>query len=436
MLFPVRAFLKSISRRFKARLHDLERSYGPAVYHSPNHYHPTPGKSEPPLLVMDLPFTNDAQTVAHLMAIRRGMDRHRRVVVVSGSVLFFRLIRLLSPFTRTVDLLPAPQFSAEKFARLVRSTGFEVTREEPLLFFPFGGGLIDRLFCGLPMLRHYAVCRLTFLRPYHPTAALKRDTSILIPLRNESGNVPGLFQDLETLKDIAAEVIFVEGNSTDDTWARLEEGIAAYRGPAKVLLLKQPGRGKKDAVRLALSKATADLITIYDADRTVAAKDLLRFHELYHQGRADFVNGSRLKRPMERGAMRPLNLLGNLFFARMLTFALDLPLSDSLCGTKLFPRVQYERMRLWTERYPDFDPFGDFELLFPAAALGLGAAEVEVSYLARKFGETNIHRFRDGMQLLKMTLFGIWKIRMATVKPSLRGAKGDEAIPLQKIQRG
>ncbi len=414
MIFPVRTFLKGISKRFHQRLHDLEHCYGPANYHSPRNYHPTVN-ADSPLIVMDVPFTNDAQTVAHLMAIRRGLDRHRRVVVLSGSVFFFRLIRWLAPFTRTVDLLPQPQFTAAKFARLVRSTGFEVTREEPLQFLPFGHGLIDRLLCGIPGLRRFAVCRLTFLRPYHPTAALKRDTCVIIPLRNEAGNVPGLFADLDRLKDIADEVIFVEGNSTDDTWPNLQAACAAYRGPARLQLLKQPGRGKKDAVRFALSKVTSDLIVVYDADRTVSAEDLLRFHATYHQGKGDFINGSRLTRPMEKGAMQPLNIVGNHFFANLLAFALDLPLTDSLCGTKLFPRVQYERMRRWTDRYPDFDPFGDFELLFPAAALGLGATEVEVSYLARRYGTTNIQRFRDGWRLLKMSLFGIYRIRMGAV---------------------
>jgi len=416
MFFPVRTFLNQLSQRSRARLADLIHTYGKASYHTLDNYSPSPAGDAPPLIVLELPFTNDAQTVAHLMAVRRGLERHQRVAVTSGSVYFFRLVRWLSPFSRTVGDLPHPQFSSRHFQRLVRSTGFEVTREEPLVFFPFlfgtWGSRLDRFLCALPLIRHFAIARLTYLRPYHPTAALKADLSLIVPLRNEKGNLPGIFEDIAEVAPILHEVIFVEGNSTDGTWEALKQAAADYRGPAKLQLHQQTGKGKKDAVRLALGKVTADLIAIYDADRTVSAKELLRFHEAYHQGKGDFINGSRLKRPMESGAMRPLNKLGNHFFARLLSFALDLPLSDSLCGTKLFSKKQYERMKRWNERYPDFDPFGDFELLFPAAALAIGAYEVEVSYLARRYGETNIHRFRDGWLLLKMSLFGVWRIRL------------------------
>jgi hypothetical protein len=140
---------------------------------------------------------------------------------------------------------------------------------------------------------------------------------------------------------------------------------------------------------------------------------LPRFYEAYREGRGDFINGSRLVYPMEGEAMRFLNRIGNIFFAKALSAALDERLGDSLCGTKLFSRRDYERFTAWRARFGDFDPFGDFELLFPAAIFGLGVVNLPIRYLARTYGSTNIRRFRHGFMLLKMTAVGFLRIKLA-----------------------
>lgn len=179
----------------------------------------------------------------------------------------------------------------------------------------------------------------------------------------------------------------------------------------RVKALQQTGRGKADAVRLGIAHASGDLIAILDADLTTPPESLADFYRVYCEGRGEFINGDRLTLPMERGAMRPLNKLGNRFFARALSHVLETPLADCLCGTKLFARRDYERLVAWRQDFGDRDPFGDFELLFPAAALGLGIVNLPVRYAARAYGKTNIHRFRDGARLLAMTLAGWWFIR-------------------------
>jgi len=137
-----------------------------------------------------------------------------------------------------------------------------------------------------------------------------------------------------------------------------------------------------------------------------------RFYDAYCQGHCDFINGSRLVYPMEGEAMRFLNRLGNIFFAKMLSAMLDQRIGDSLCGTKLMTRSDYRRMEGWRRDFGDFDPFGDFELLFPAAVLGLGIVDIPVRYLARTYRETNIRRFHHGLLLLKMTWVGLIRIKM------------------------
>ena len=110
--------------------------------------------------------------------------------------------------------------------------------------------------------------------------------------------------------------------------------------------------------------------------------------------------------------MRFLNRLGNIFFAKMLSAILDVRTGDCLCGTKLLTRYDYQRMVAWRHDFGDFDPFGDFELLFPAAVLALGIVDIPVRYLARTYGQTNIRRFRHGLLLFKMTYVGLRRIKM------------------------
>jgi hypothetical protein len=142
---------------------------------------------------------------------------------------------------------------------------------------------------------------------------------------------------------------------------------------------------------------------------------LHRFYDAYVRGDADFVNGSRLVYPMEGEAMKPLNHLGNVFFAKALSFVLETRLGDSLCGTKLMTRVDYERMIRWRGHFGDFDPFGDFEILFPAAVLCLGVVDIPIRYRDRTYGSTNIRRFRDGFLLLRMTWIGFLRLRLGRV---------------------
>jgi glycosyltransferase involved in cell wall biosynthesis len=206
-------------------------------------------------------------------------------------------------------------------------------------------------------------------------------------------------------------VIFVEGHSRDDTWETLQREVAAYTGPLQIKISRQPGKGKWDAVRHGFAQATQDVLVIQDGDLTAPPEDLPKFFAALCAGTAEFANGSRLVYPMEDKAMRFLNMLGNHFFAVALTFVLGQRIKDSLCGTKMMARRDYERLLRRLPELGDFDPFGDFNLLFGSALLGLRIRDIPVRYQNRAYGDTNISRFRHGWLLLKMTLFGLRKVR-------------------------
>ena len=121
--------------------------------------------------------------------------------------------------------------------------------------------------------------------------------------------------------------------------------------------------------------------------------------------------GTRLVYPMEKDAMRFLNIIGNKFFSLAFSWLLEQPIKDTLCGTKVIFRKDYERLAQNRSYFGDFDPFGDFDLIFGAAKMNLKIVEIPIRYQARKYGSTNISRFSHGWLLLKMTVFAARKIK-------------------------
>ena len=233
--------------------------------------------------------------------------------------------------------------------------------------------------------------------------------SVIIAARNESGHIMELIERIPEMGS-GTEIIFVEGNSTDDTYDEIERVIAAHPH-RNCKLLKQPGKGKGDAVRAGFDAATGDVLMILDADITVPPEDLPRFYDLMASGDAEFVNGVRLVYPMQDDAMRFANLIGNKFFSWAFSWLLGQPIRDTLCGTKVVKRSDYRRIADNRSYFGDFDPFGDFDLLFGAARLNLKIMEIPIRYRARRYGETNISRWKHGVLLLRMVIFAAKRIK-------------------------
>lgn len=233
--------------------------------------------------------------------------------------------------------------------------------------------------------------------------------SILIPARNEAGNIENIFA---RTPDIGrkTELIFVEGNSSDNTYEAIEAAIQAH--PERCCkLFRQPGRGKGDAVRHGFARAEGDILVILDADLTVPPEELPRFVQALCDGKGDFINGVRLVYPMADKAMRFCNFLGNKFFSFAFSWLLGQPIKDTLCGTKVLWRTDYERICAGRAYFGDFDPFGDFDLIFGAVKQNLKIVDFPIRYRERSYGDTNINRWRHGLILLRMTLFAAFKLK-------------------------
>jgi glycosyltransferase involved in cell wall biosynthesis len=233
--------------------------------------------------------------------------------------------------------------------------------------------------------------------------------SVVVPARNEAGNIQRIFDEMPDF-NAPLELIFVEGHSSDETYEEICRQIKVHKN-MDASVYKQPGKGKGDAVRLGFSKAKGDVLMILDADLTMPPEDLPRFYNALVSGKGDFINGVRLVYPMEKHAMRLLNLIGNKAFTIVFTYLLGQPIKDTLCGTKVLWKVNYEEIRANRAYFGDFDPFGDFELIFGAAKLNLKIVDMPIRYRERTYGTTNIQRWKHGWLLLRMVIYAAGRLK-------------------------
>jgi len=271
------------------------------------------------------------------------------------------------------------------------------------IYVPVLSWLCNHVLATLPGVRRLCLTQYLIARPGRESAARREyRCSVIVPCRNEAGNIAEIVRRTPSM-GAGTELIFVDGNSTDGTVQRIQEQMATYQGPHRIRLLHQgQGVGKGDAVRKGFEAATGEVLMILDADITVDPEALPKFYEALVKGHGEFINGSRLVYPMENQAMRFLNLIGNKLFSMIFTWLLEQRLRDTLCGTKVLLKRDYEKIKVGRSYFGEFDPFGDFDLLFGAAKQNLKIVEVPIRYRDRTYGETKIRRFRHGVLLFRM----------------------------------
>ncbi len=337
-----------------------------------------------------------------------------RIVISYYSHLWEPVLKLAEALRLRSKQAKINYIATADFLNLTDLADFEVITQEQRQLLPrrwLGlGPFINKYIAPLPGIRK--LCLRTYLvgRPVRLFPDRKFSASILIPCRNERGNVENAILRMPRFGS-AQEVLFVEGNSSDGTFEECERVRDAYKDSWDITVLKQDGKGKGDAVRKGFAAAKHDVLMILDADLTMPPEALPKYHAVIESGKADFVNGTRLVYPMEDEAMRPLNFIANRFFAYLFSYLVNTRLTDTLCGTKVLMRRDYEVLARERGYFGNFDPFGDFDLIFGAAKQNLKIIETPIHYKARTFGETQISRFRDGWLLLKMVWFAYRKLK-------------------------
>ncbi|MDP1774197.1 MAG: bifunctional class I SAM-dependent methyltransferase/glycosyltransferase family 2 protein [Methylobacter sp.] len=338
---------------------------------------------------------------------------HTRLIFNFYSHLWDIPLRVARMLGIATPILPQNWLTSHDMVNLLEISGFQPLRDwkEVIAPIPVLGlsNFINRYLAKITPFRFLAIANFMVARPLHKAIPKNPTVTVVVAARNESGHIEELMARIPEMGG-GTEIIFVEGNSTDDTYEAIEKSIARHPN-RNCKLLKQPGKGKGDAVRAGFEVATGDILMILDADITVPPEDLPRFYGLMANGAAEFVNGVRLVYPMEDDAMRFANLIGNKFFSWAFSWLLGQPIRDTLCGTKVLWRTDYQRIADNRAYFGNFDPFGDFDLLFGAARLNHKIMEVPIRYRARQYGETNISRWRHGWVLLKMVVFAARRIK-------------------------
>lgn len=381
-----------------------------------------PGNWDLIVLLGTLDETHDVMALLH--AVSPLCSRATRVAVISFS-------KARRGYTKRQYRKMKTEFNwlpRTEVANVLELANFEVIKQSPEVLVPYKMGSvsrgINRWLTPVPLFRQFVIAIVTIarLRPTQANAIVGPATktpnepslSIIVPTRNEAGNIDRILKEIPKMTT-NQELIFVEGNSTDDTWQTLETKLKALPidYPYPTQLHKQPGKGKGDAVRLGFDKANGDILMILDADLTVPPNELLLFYDALAQHKTEFANGSRLVYPQEKEAMRFLNYVANKLFGLWFTFVMGQPVRDTLCGTKVLWREDYLKIAANRAYFGEIDPFGDFDLLFGAARLNLKIRDIPVHYKERTYGSTNISRFRHGWLLLQMSFLAARKLVFA-----------------------
>ncbi len=360
------------------------------------------------IILSDL--VNDLWDVQRVLEQIKRLSSPRTRIILN---FYSRLWQLILNTARVLNLATPDLYqnwlTREDVTSLLQLAGFETIRTTQEILWPLPlGGLANRLLVRLWPFNHFALSNLVIARPL-PKRAEEPKVSVVIAARNEAGNIKSIFERTPQMGS-GTEIVFVEGHSKDDTYAAIEREIAAHPSTPS-LLFKQPGIGKADAIRAGFEKATGDILMILDADLTVPPEDLPRFYEALVSGTGEFINGVRLVYPMEKEAMRTLNFIGNKFFSLAFSWLLGQSIKDTLCGTKVLYKKDYELIAANRSYFGDFDPFGDFDLIFGAAKLNLKIVDLPIRYRERTYGSTNISRWKHGLLLLRMVVFAARRIK-------------------------
>ncbi len=357
-----------------------------------------------------------SDTVNDLWDVQRAFEEvqrlctpHTRIILNFYNNTWQLPLTLAQSLNLAAPLLNQNWLTPEDIDNMLRLSGFESIRSSQEILWPLPLGMLaNRYLVKLWPFRNFALSNFMIARPA-PKPSSTASVSVVIAARNEAGNIKSIFERVPKMGS-ETEIIFVEGHSRDNTYEAIEKEIPLHPSTPS-LLFRQPGIGKADAIRLGFEKASGDILMILDADLTVPPEDLPRFYEAIVSGKGEFINGVRLVYPMEKEAMRTLNFIGNKIFSVAFSWLLGQPIKDTLCGTKVLWRDDYAKIAENRSYFGDFDPFGDFDLIFGAAKLNRKIVDLPIRYRDRTYGTTNISRWKHGILLLRMVAFAARRIK-------------------------
>lgn len=361
-----------------------------------------------------------SDTVGYFADIQKAFANIRQLCHCNTRIIITYQSFFWGPFLRIAEVLKLKMthprlnwLNKNDIHNLLKLEGYSLIKDGRRFlfpkFFPLLSCLCNKYLVHLPFFNLFGLTGYSIARPNLRDETLN-GISIVIPARNEKGNIEKALLQMPQF-DVPFEIIFIEGNSTDNTYEEIERVYEAYKDKFELQYAKQDSKGKGDAVRKGFGMARYEVLMILDADLTVGPEELPKFYNAIASGCGEYINGSRLVYPMEKEAMRFLNIMGNKFFSKMFSWLLGQRLKDTLCGTKVLSKRNWQQVSQNRSYFGNFDPFGDFDMIFGSAKLNLQIVEIPIRYKARDYGDTNISRFRHGWLLLKMVFFAMNKIK-------------------------
>lgn len=339
-----------------------------------------------------------------------------RIVITYHSFLWQPLLKMAEWFRIKMPQMKLNWLNKGDIINLLQLEEFDIIKQGRRFlfpkFFPLLSWFFNKYIAHLPFFNRLCIVGYIIARPmgFAPMDNKDYSVSVIIPARNEKGNIENAIKRMPKLGN-HTEIIFVEGHSTDDTLKEIQRVCEKYKDEWDLKYTIQDGKGKGDAVRKGFGIASGNILMILDGDLTVPPEVLPKFYNAIATGKGEYINGTRLVYPLEKQSMRMLNVLGNKFFSIIFSWLLGQPLKDTLCGTKVISRKNWDKLVANRSYFGEFDPFGDFDLIFGSAKLNLKIIEVPVRYMAREYGKTNISRFKHGWLLMKMVFFAMNKIK-------------------------
>ena len=345
--------------------------------------------------------------------IRQNCTAKTRIIITSYNYLWEPILKISSALGLKMEQPFTNWLSPKDITNLLELEHFETIKKGRLMLFPKYVPLVstalNRFISKLPFISKLCLVNFIVARPLEINDGKSKSVSVIVAARNERGHIEKIVESMPKIGK-TTELIFVEGGSTDGTYEKIEEVAQKYVNK-NILYTKQEGIGKGDAVRKGFEIAKGEILLIYDADMTVPFEDLQKFYDAIIYNKGEFIMGSRLIYPMEKQAMRTLNLIGNKMFSVMFTWLLDQRIKDTLCGTKVITRDNYKDLAKTRKYFGTFDPFGDFDLIFGASKMNLRIREIPIRYQERTYGATNISRFSHGWLLIRMCIYAMKKIK-------------------------
>lgn len=363
-------------------------------------------------------FDHVSDTVDVLSAFRRLKDLcepHTRLVIYTYNHLWQPIVKLAERLRLKMPMPEQNWLSETDLCGLLLLSGFEWLRVYRVVIFPkwipLLSGFLNRFVARLPLFNKLCMSIVVVARPAPKQLDPNNiSVSVIVPCKNERENIKPAVQRIPDMGK-HTEIIFCDDKSTDGTADEVNQMQHKY--PERdIKLVEGPGICKAENVWTGFETAKGDVLMILDADLTVMPEELPNFFKALIEGKGEFINGSRLVYPMQKMAMKFTNMLGNKVFSTVFSYLLGQKIKDTLCGTKVFWRTEWERMKpildLWGT-----DRWGDYKLLFSASKLHLRIADLPIHYQERVFGATKMVRvFKNGLIMLRMCLIGFIRLKM------------------------